>query len=275
MKDCIGSRFIIDEIEKPVSEFDERLVNIGNPIYEVLRVEEGIPLFFEDYFNRLQNSISISNIKYNINREGILKTLYRLIKSNELKSGYIKLIFTVSKEGQHFIAYIMQAYKPEPEEYNTGVKSILLHEERPNPNAKVWNGSFRKKAKDYIEKSNAFEAILVNNDGNITEGSRSNIFFIKNDVVFTPPENIILPGITRKKVVDICFSIKQRVFIENISFINLNEYDSAFLTGTSRKIVPVKSIDNIEFEAGSDLLKKISRLYDNRVSEYINQNIQF
>ena len=53
MKDCIGARFIIDEIEKPVSEFDERLVNIGNPIYEVLRVEEGIPLFFEDYFNRL------------------------------------------------------------------------------------------------------------------------------------------------------------------------------------------------------------------------------
>ena len=135
--------------------------------------------------------------------------------------------------------------------------------------------AFAQKAKDFIKNSNAFEAILVNKDGNITEGSRSNIFFVKSDVVFTPPENIILPGITRKKVLGICNFLNQSVFIENISYINISEFDSAFLTGTSRKIVPVKFIDNIEFEAGSDLLKKISRLYDNLVGEYIKQNKQF
>jgi len=274
MKDCTGSWFIVDNIDKPVSEFDENLIDRNNPIYEVLRVEEGIPLFFEDYYLRLENSISISNIKYDINREDILKTILRLIRINELQSGYIKLIFTLSGECEQFIAHLMQAYKPEPEEYNTGVKSILLHEERTNPNAKIWNRSLRKIAKDYIEKSNAFEAILVNKAGNISEGSRSNIFLIKNYIVFTPPENIILPGITRKKVLDICYSMKQKIIVGNISYTKLYEFDSAFLTGTSRKIVPIKSIDNIEFDVSSDLLNKIIRSYDLLVREYVNQNMQ-
>lgn len=271
MKDYTGSCFIIDNTEKPVSEFDESLIDKGNPVYEVLRVEEGIPLFYEDYYLRLENSISISNIKYDIKREDILKTILRLIKINKVKSGYVKLVFTFDNKAEHFIAHLIRSYKPKPDEYNTGVKSILLHEERKNPNAKIWNRSFRKIAKDYIEESNAFEAILVNDAGNITEGSRSNIFFIKDDVVFTPPESIILPGITRKKVLDICHSIKQKVILGNINQSRLSEFDSAFLTGTSRKIVPVRYIDNIEFNVNSDLLKKIRSEYGKLVREYVNQ----
>ena len=76
--------------------------------------------------------------------------------------------------------------------YTEGVKTILYYGERENPNAKIVNDNFRAKVTEEIKKSNAFEAILVDRNGLITEGSKSNIFAIKDGKLITAKAEAVL-----------------------------------------------------------------------------------
>jgi len=272
MLDCIGDKLLFNGIEKPVSEYDDHLISDEKPVYEVLRVEEGIPLFIDDHLKRLENTLKICNIETGLIRGDIQDIIDRLIKSNDYDSGPVKLLFSSA----NFIAYLMKSYKPKPEEYKTGVKTILLHKERQNPSAKVWNHNFREMTISALGKNSAFEAILVNQDGYITEGSRSNIFIVKKNEIYTTPVGLVLPGITRQKVLNICDSIGLEVKKEKVHYTELANYNSLFLTGTSRKILPIKFIENIEFSVENDLVKKISAEFEKLVEGYIrSQKIEF
>ena len=267
MLDCIGDILIDNGIEKPVSKYDDSLIRDEKTVYEVLRVEEGIPLFIDDHLNRLENTLKICNIKTGLTGDNVRETIYRLIKINDCKSGPVKLLLSSSG----FVAYLMKAYKPKPEDYKTGVKTILLHQERLNPNAKVWNQNFREMTISALEKNSVFEAVLVNHEGYITEGSRSNIFLVKNDTIYTSPSGMVLPGITRQKVLNICDSIGLEVKEEKVHYAELNKFNSLFLTGTSRKILPVKLVDNIKFSVENVLVEKISDEFEKLVVEYIRE----
>ena len=108
-----------------------------------------------------------------------------------------------NKQPELFIFFIPYLY-PAPDMYRVGVEILSLNEVRNQPNAKITNLSLRTLADKIISDKNVYEVLLVNQEGFITEGSRSNIFFIKDKVVFTPPTSIVLPGITREKVLEIC-----------------------------------------------------------------------
>ena len=74
---------------------------------------------------------------------------------------------------------------PKPELYKTGVEVCLLHEERTNPNVKAKGLKVRDHANALITEKGVFEVLLVNNDGILTEGSRSNLFLVKGDTIYT------------------------------------------------------------------------------------------
>lgn len=137
-------------MEKPVSEINNEPVNTGNTVYEVLRVEEGIPLFVEDHLNRLFNTFQLCKIDFDLNKKEVQNSILRLININHVKSSPVKLIFINDGKRNHFITCLMKAHKPELAEYTTGVKTIIMHEERKNPNAKVWNNSFRDKTENIL-----------------------------------------------------------------------------------------------------------------------------
>jgi len=270
MSEIVGDKFILNGVEKPVSEWQE--VNESTPvIYDVVRIEEGMPIFLDDYLDRLENSFRLTKFNNKYSRITIVKTIKDLIRINDFNSGPIKLIFGCDLP-EFFTAYLMHPHLPKQEEYNTGIRTILLSIERLNPNAKVWNQKLRQDIINLLSKNQAYEAILVNNEGHITEGSRSNIFFIKGDTVFTTPENKVLQGITRKKVLEVCNKAGIRVEFKNIGVNQIQEYEVAFLTGTSRKIVPIRSIDNCKFSTINKLLQEISEGFEDLVTKYISEN---
>jgi len=201
----------------------------------------------------------------------IKKTILNLIEINNIISGPVKLIFGLDKPN-FFLAFFMRPHLPKDEEYIKGVKTVLLNEERDNPNVKIWNQDLREKSILLLQETGAYEAILVNENRNITEASRSNIFFIKKNNLYTTPGSLVLPGITRKKVLEACDRLNIEVQYENIDVKNLENYDSCFLTGTARKIVPIRKIEEIGFDAGNKLLLQISEEFDSLVSEYIQKN---
>jgi branched-chain amino acid aminotransferase len=272
MSDCVGNKYLINNSVYPASGFDDDLLQSGQMVYEVIRVEEGIPLFIEDYLNRLKTTIILSGLKINFDPVNILKLIQRLIDINDFRQGPVKLMISIDKT----VVYLMKPYLPEPLEYLSGVKTVFIQIERANPNAKVWNPSFRETIINALKQHSAFEAILVNRDGEITEGSRSNVFFVKGDELYTAPSAAVLPGITRMKVLEVCNSEDIKVNEVNLPLSGIGNYDSVFITGTSRKVLPVRQIDDQIFSVDNELVRNISIKFEELTSEYIRQwkNIQ-
>jgi branched-chain amino acid aminotransferase len=166
-------------------------------VYEVLKVVGGIPLFYEDHIKRLNNSVKIAHIENFIFSElSFIEQIKILCKANNTYFGNVE--FRISKLAdntiQSFIGFI-PSYYPQPVNYLEGVKLSLFAAERENPNAKVKNTKTRLNANKFINDNQVFEVLLVNDEDFITEGSRSNVFFIQGNTVYSAPLKYILPGI--------------------------------------------------------------------------------
>lgn len=249
---------IFERIEKP-------------PIYEVIRVIDGVPLFLEDHLDRMKESARL--IDYPIERKDkeIEEDIRQLIDKNGVKNLNVKLICTdVEGMGQVFLVYFIKSFYPPEEYYKKGIHTILFHYERENPNAKVQMSSFREEVAKKLEENNAFEALLVNKDGYIPEGSRSNIFFVKEDKLYTAPKGDVLLGITRKYIFKVCEELKIEIVEENIHRDELVKLDGAFMSGTSVNVLPISSIDDIKLDSvNNKIIKEVNRGYVNKMKAYI------
>ncbi|MBN1338751.1 MAG: aminotransferase class IV family protein [Bacteroidales bacterium] len=265
MNDCAGRVCILDGKEEFLPDHNIPLSLEGNPVYEVLRIYREIPLFVEDHLERIKKSFSLIGKTLVQSDRNITSGLYRLIKANRLENGAAKMIFA----GTHCLIYSMKPYLPSPSGYETGVKTILMEAERIMPNAKIWSMEFRDSALKKITDHDVFESLLQNAEGYVTEGSRSNVFFIREHSVFTPPETDILPGITRKKVLHLLIANGIKVHLEPIHISTLKSFETVFLSGTTRKIVPVKTIGQLGYNPSHPLLKKIMIDFDLLVEQYV------
>lgn len=274
MNEVLGEYFVLNGQSLAINQILEFLDKLETSVsaYEVIRVEEGIPLFVDDYLDRLVYSMASLNFIQNYSREEIMQVINKLISINQHKSGPVKLMLGAG-EKRIFIAYIMRPHIPTPEQYVSGVETVVFRASREKPGVKIWNRAMREASSELLKKTGAYEAILVEEDGSITEASRSNVFFVKNDMVFTTPVNLVLPGITRKKVIDICYQLNVVVKFETLSINNISDFDVCFLTGTARKIVPVKNIDQMSFNPNHPVVRKISLAFDDLVADYLHSRI--
>ena len=258
---------------KKISEFDESIINSGISIYEVIRIEQGIPLFLEDHLSRLFDSADLSHLNINESYCDIETLIEELIKKNNAAQGKIKLVIHFDKENgsqeKDLLMYFTPHYFPSNNEYKNGVKIGLCSAIRTNPNAKILNTEARKKANNTIVEEKLFEVLLINDKGFITEGSRSNIFFIKDNKIITPPQKEVLNGITRRNILKICKQNKIDIIEESLNVSNIKEIDVAFLSGTSLKVLPVKQIEKHEFNIENEFLKRIMKLYNDAIDNYI------
>lgn len=241
------------------------------PIYEVIRVIDGIPLFLEDHLERMRKSGELVGV--NINRLGkdIEKDLMKLIEANGIKNLNVKLLCAdIEGKGQVFLAYFIKSFYPPDEYYRDGIHTILFHHERENPNAKVLKSSFKEEVANKLEENNAFEALLVNKDGYITEGSRSNMFFVKEKKIYTAPKGAVLLGITRQHIMEVCKELNIEVVEENIHVDDLQTLNGAFMSGTSVNVLPISTIDNIKLDSvNNHIIRKVANGYENKMKEYI------
>lgn len=249
---------IFQRIEKP-------------PIYEVIRVIDGVPLFLEDHLNRMFYSAEI--IGYNIDREEqeIRRDIKTLILKNNIDKLNVKLLSTeIEGMGKAFLAYNIESFYPPEEYYKEGIHTILFHYERNNPNAKVLFTSFKDDVAKALKEKNAFEALLVSKSGHIPEGSRSNMFFVKGDKVYTAKASEVLIGITRKHIFDVCNKLNIKIVEESIHIDDLEKLDGGFMSGTSVNVLPISTIDDIKLDSiNNRLIKEINNAYIREMNNYI------
>ncbi|MGB4701457.1 MAG: aminotransferase class IV [Syntrophomonadaceae bacterium] len=247
----------------------------GTSLYEVIRVMQGVPLFFEQHMARLHNTSQLTGLKLPVDDETIKKRLFNLITRNEVDAGNIKIVLNYRQPNEPavFYAYFTPSFYPSPADYEKGVKTVLVNIERPNPNAKVDRAEYRHVIDTAKEKTHSYEAILVDHNGFVTEGGRSNVFMIKDNLVLTPPPDQVLKGINRQMVMVACNNIGQPVIERKISLQEMLTMDAVFITGTSPHVLPVSQVDEYHFDsANNQILKNIMSEFDNIVDNYIKSH---
>ncbi|MBN1821315.1 MAG: aminotransferase class IV family protein [Prolixibacteraceae bacterium] len=274
MEKLAGKYYIGNEKVKPVTEFLNQTLNTETVVYEVIRVISGVPLFIGEHLGRLQLSILLAGWKIIPDLKKLSSDISVLIRQNGVTSGNIKLtVVLFGKKLQTCIYFIPHSY-PSEFDYRDGVEVGILHSERNNPEAKISQVNVRGKANEIIGMNNIYEVLLVDKEGFVREGSRSNVFFVKGKMILTPPENTVLNGITRQKVIQILKDGLYNFMEKQVALNDLPAFDCVFLTGTSPKVLPVKKIGNLTFNCQNQICLRIIQKYDELISEYISKNIR-
>ncbi len=238
--------------------------------YETVRIKDGVLLFVEDHMARLVNSVrGLEN--FEINTREIVSEAYSLIDLEGVTDGSLRIVLT--KES--LLIHLADISFPSEEQFGMGINTSLLTWERQTPNLKVFRGDYKltvnHKFKQVNEHGLPFELILADNTGKLYEGSMSNLFVIRDGQVYSAPDDKILIGITRKRVME---ALKRSGLELNIGMFRPEELDPAtdaiFVSSTPFDILPVRYIDDHEFNSSdNDILKKISEMYLGYTSEYI------
>ena len=270
MSKCISEYFILNNELVEKDKFTGQLVTEGKSLYTVIRIIKAVVLFWELHYKRIIQSSKIAGLNIWLTEEEIKQRIDRLIRQNKGREGNIKAVFNFCDDnGVSFVAYYIPHHYPGKSLYKNGIATLTLNAERDKPNIKFINKDLREVTNKLIKDNNVYEIILVDKNGFITEGSRSNIFMIKNNTIITPPLSCVLPGITRSLIFSICSAQNIRIIEEKIHISKLDEFDGMFISGTSPKILPIQKIDNYRFTSESIILHRIMLEYDNMINVYI------
>jgi len=261
MNECYGKKFILNGNLQPAEMFDKSLVYEGDSVYEVLRMVKGNPIFFSDHMDRLTTSVRLQKKPFLADISTIRKSIITLTRSDKKHETNLKIVFNYNAGVTNFLIYLIEASYPTELQYKNGVKGLLFLAERKDPEAKVINHKLRSSIYHKLIHEGGYEAILVNENNEITEGSRSNIFFMKEDILITAPDNVVLSGITRKHILNICTEQNIKVEFLCVKADSINDYDAVFMTGTSPTVLPFNCIDDNFFSVKSPMIQRLRKLY--------------
>lgn len=241
--------------------------------YEVIRVINGVPLFYEEHYSRLKSSVSKSNFEFVLTKKALKEQMQKVCELNKLTDCNIKVIVLQHEAEQKTLVFVNKFYYPTKQEYDIGVRCCTIKLKRNNPNIKMIHTGYKEQIKRVSEEKNVFEVLLVNEDGKITEGGKSNAFFVKGSKIYTSPEDYILMGITRQYVIDVCKKLGYEVIETLIGLDSITSFDAAFITGTSINVLPIKTIDDYEIDsAKNSTTQHVLASYNSLVNSYINNN---
>ncbi|MDE5421733.1 aminotransferase class IV [Ancylomarina sp. DW003] len=273
MTECSQYKYIHNSKLRNTSDFKDEYFKTGLSLYEVIRVINSKPIFLSEHLNRLDNSAKQVGQYIWLNYSELIYKIELAIRKNGVREGNIKIVFNIHQNNRNFYCYFVHHKYPESDEYKNGVSTVIYNAERRTPNAKIYNHELRSYTNTVIKSPDIFEVILLDNLNCVTEGSRSNLFFIKDDQLVTAPDDKVLNGIVRGKVLEISKKKGIAVLKENIEYGKLDQFQAAFLTGTSPQILPIRDINAQSFDVNHPLLKLLLETYRKELSLYVDRII--
>jgi branched-chain amino acid aminotransferase len=240
-------------------------------VYEVIRLIDGVPLFFEDHMERFVNSTKKLGYTMTLSNEEVLTEMILLTRVNLNKNTNIQIVYipVENTDDYDFIVCFTDGLSATDEQKNQGVGVETVIIERHNPAIKTVGSSYKGQIKAQSKYEDTFEILLVNKEGYITEGSRSNVFFVKNKKVITTPAQNVLLGVTRKYILELCEKNQIEVEYRDISEEEVYEMDGAFLTGTTVDVTPIIKINNTPFKEIDKTIITLKNQYEELMKEYL------
>jgi branched-chain amino acid aminotransferase len=197
----------------------------------------------EPQFGRLEESAALMNVSVALlDRNHIRAALRDVVQLHQNQDKRIRLTLDLEDHPGTIYISIEPLTIPRPADYKKGVITLTRMGERENPKAKYTSFiSFAEKTLDQIPE-NVNEVLLVNSKGQILEGLSSNFFAVRQEEIWTEDQNV-LPGIVRSMVLEVARSAGIPVHLTAIQNSELESIEEAFLTSTSRSVLPIHKID--------------------------------
>ena len=249
--------------------------------YESIRVKDGVLLFFENHMLRLLTSIGALE-NFPLDTDVLYDLSMKLLRESEpqVTDESIRIVVTNCTNLIHF----SHGLKVPSDAKENGVTASILNWERLDPHVKVFRDDYKaavaRKFSETTTNGSAFEVLLTDHKDQITEGSRSNFFVLYHGVVYSPPEKLILIGITRRYLLK---AVRKAGLVYKESLFSLADLvrmrdeakDSTdsialFITSSPFDILPLHFVGEETFQSAQNAdLIRISEIYQDIVSQYI------
>ena len=242
------------ENEAKISIFD-RAVTFGDAIYDVAGVLDGKLVDFEHHMQRYFGSLGKLGIESPLSQEEILHAFRELVSRNNLDEGLVYLQVSrgvaerdfVWPEGIKPTVFMFTQVKSsvENEAAQTGVALVSSEDIRwARRDIKSVNLLAQVLAKQAAHEAGAYEALMIDSEGFVTECGSTSFFIVRDDLILTRPlSNDILPGVTRRALISLCENHSLRLVESKFTLDEALAADEAFISGASSYVLPVRSID--------------------------------
>lgn len=274
---------LVPKSEAKVSVFDHGFL-YGDGIYETMRAYDGVIFMLDEHLIRLYRSASKIGLDVPKSIDEIKAALYDTLKANSLRNAYVRLTISrgygpigldpdLCKEPTFII--IAEEMKDYPKSYyGHGIKIIIANTKRNlkdaiNPQIKSLNFLNNILAKIEAKERNAYEALMLNFSGHLAEGTISNVFFYKEDILCTPSIDCgILDGITRKIVLDL--AVREGLRVREGLFTSDDIYSAGevFITNSTMEVMPVSQVDDARYKVRG-IAKLLHKAYRDEVIAYV------
>lgn len=275
---CILNDQIIDQDKAYVHITDLALLRAYG-IFDFFRMVELKPLFFEDHVDRFFTSAERLRLKCPVGKNHLKSMIIELIAANNIRNSGIRMVLTGGESpngyaiGSPTLFVINEPINPLPENhFSEGIRLISHEYLRDLPEVKTINYLMGIYLTPEVQAKGATD-VLYHWNGKISELTRSNFFIVdKNDTVVTPG-NGILKGINRMHVLSVAgkhFKVEER----DILMDELKTAREAFITGTTKKVMPVVQVDDMKIGDGKPgkVTLELQSLYEEYLNNYILEN---
>ena len=275
---------LVDADKACISVNDSGLL-YGAGLFETMRSYNGVVFGLTDHLDRLFFSIGALSITSTYDRKYISDAICRTLEANELTDARLRLTLTSGPmsqpEEQRKATLLIAATKiqPYPPEYYQKGVLVVLCPFRQNPTEPIYghktiNYYPRMLALKQAHQKKATEALWFTTDNRLAEGCISNVFLVKNSVLYTPRiDTPVLAGVSRKTVCQIAFKNSIELVEKDLYIDDLLGADEIFLTNVIMQVMPIIGVEKHTVGDGKvgPVAKNLQKLYDEFVKDSCRQ----
>ncbi len=269
----------------------------GDSVYEVFRTYDGVPLFCDEHFDRMDNSARLIHMKISQSRDEMLDHMRRTIAAARLPKGqevYVRWHVTRGTGAldlipahdlvSSFVIIVKEVPKWNPEHYSKGMRLAVTCVRR-NPvealSPDIKSGNYLNNILGVAEaiELGADDCLMLNPAGLITEASNSNVFFVIDGKLVTPSvESGVLRGITKSAIAKLGDETGYPLHDQKLPSVQLSKATECFVTSATREVMPVASIRLEsgawhEFPAGGgEATRRVAKAYKEFVKRYVAEH---
>lgn len=279
---------LVSEDRALVSVFDHGFL-YGDGIYETLRAYKGIVFKIGEHMERLFRSASMIGLAIPMGADDIEKAVYKTMEANRQKEAVVRI--TVSRGAgpvgldpalcpkPTFVIISSEFRKYPARYYRKGVGIAVVNTRRNfrgalDPKIKSLNFLNNILAKREAIDRGAYEAVMLNYRGYIAEGTITNVFFVKDNILCTPGGNVgILDGITRRMILDIAKDLGIGINEGRFRKEELYHAQEVFISNTTMEVMPVAEVDDMKIaDSPGGITRMLHRAYKKKVADYIKRH---
>lgn len=244
----------------------------GYGLFETIKIHQGKMIFFDEHMERLFRDSGVLRLQIDMDPHEIQKHCAELIAANGLTDGALKVMAYRDKLKTSLIITTRE-FMYNKEQYKKGF-ALSIAETKRNPYSPITYIKSNNYAENIWARRNASEqgfdeAVFLNVQDKLCEGTISNIFFVKKEKIYTPSKSCgILPGIMRRKINDLATSMGIPLVVGEFMEEDLYEADEVFITNSLMDIMPVSRVQNKYYDLCKNqitqqLMYEFEKIYEN------------